>query len=214
MENKDIYDDINSIKKIMERSSKFISLSGLSGILAGIYALIGVVIAWFLIRNNPTSLLNNNVLEALSNIMILFWGIVITALAVLLASIVTGCILSYRKAKRRGQSVWNTTSRLLLYNMIVPLLTGGIVIIILFYQGNVSFIVPVMLVFYGLSLFNAANYTFNEIRYLGLTEIILGLMTAFLPEYSLWSWALGFGVLHILYGTIMYFKYDRENSAG
>lgn len=210
MKEEELHNELASIRKIMERSSKFISLSGLSGILAGIYALVGAGTAWFVIKDNPTRATHKlTFFEALSHLATLFTGLFIIALSVLLASIITSCLLSIRKAKQKGESVWNKTSRLLLLNVAVPLLTGLAVIVILFSKGDLTYIVPAMLIFYGMAVFNASNFTYTDIKYLGIIEIILGLATAFFPEYSLWAWAIGFGVLHIIYGSIMYLKYDR-----
>jgi len=210
MKEEELHDELASIRNIMERSSKFISLSGLSGILAGVYALTGAVAAWFVIKDNPTTVTHNlSLFEVFGNLITLFTSLLIIALIVLLASIITGVILSIRKAKQKGESVWNKTSRLLLLNVAVPLLTGLAVIILLFYKGDLTYTVPVMLIFYGLALFNASNFTYTDVKYLGIIDILLGLATALLPEYSLWAWAIGFGVLHIIYGSIMYLKYDR-----
>jgi hypothetical protein len=68
---------------------------------------------------------------------------------------------------------------------------------------------PACLVFYGLALIQGSANTFDEIRYLGFSEIILGLISASVPGYGLVFWAIGFGVLHIIYGVIMYNKYDK-----
>jgi len=210
MKEEELHDELASIRNIMERSSKFISLSGLSGILAGVYALTGAVAAWFVIKDNPTTVTHNlSLFEVFGNLITLFTSLLIIALIVLLASIITGVILSIRKAKQKGESVWNKTSRLLLLNVAVPLLTGLAVIILLFYKGDLTYTVPVMLIFYGLALFNASNFTYTDVKYLGIIDILLGLATALFPEYSLWAWAIGFGVLHIIYGSIMYLKYDR-----
>ncbi|MFI5158794.1 MAG: hypothetical protein ACHQF4_08005 [Sphingobacteriales bacterium] len=210
MKEKELHDELASIRNIMERSSKFISLSGLSGILAGVYALIGAIAAWFVIKGNPTTVTHDSSLvEVLGHLLTLFTNLLLIALTVLLASIITGIALSIRKAKQKGESVWNKTSRLLLLNVTVPLLTGGAVIIILFFKGDLTYTVPVMLIFYGLALFNASNFTYTDVKYLGIIEMVLGLATAIFPQYSLWSWAIGFGVLHIVYGSIMYLKYDR-----
>jgi uncharacterized membrane protein HdeD (DUF308 family) len=65
------------------------------------------------------------------------------------------------------------------------------------------------LVFYGLALINASKYTVRDVFYLGICEIVLGVLSMFLTGFTLLFWALGFGILHILYGTIMYFKYDK-----
>jgi hypothetical protein len=210
VEEKEIHDELAAIRGLMERSSKFISLSGLSGILAGVYALIGATIAYFTIKNNPIYNPPGTInFESLGNAYIIFMTLAVIAIVVLIASIITGIVLSKRKAKKNGQSIWSSTSRALLFHMIVPLLTGGIVIILFFYYEDIRFIAPTMLIFYGLSLVSASNFTFTDVKYLGLLEIALGLIAACLPSYGLLFWALGFGVLHIIYGGMMYLKYDR-----
>ncbi|MDP9046846.1 MAG: hypothetical protein M3N14_01835 [Bacteroidota bacterium] len=208
MEEKEIRDELASIRSLMERSSKFISLSGLSGVLAGVYALIGAGIAYILLQNNPVSG-RLSFFEVWSNAVNLLFSLITITLVVLIASIATAFILSSRKAKRRGQPVWSAASKSLLFHMSVPLVTGGIFIAILFYQGYDAFIIPAMLLFYGLSLVSASNFTFSDVKYLGLLQIALGLIAACIPQFGLLFWALGFGVLHIVYGSIMYFKYDK-----
>jgi hypothetical protein len=201
MKDKELQTELTSIRSIMERSSKFISLSGLSGILAGIYALTGAAFAYAIIIN-PFM-----IMKALGNNEALFVGGI--AGLVLLASVVTGYILSVRKAKRKGETIWNATSRVLLFNTGVPLLTGGLIVLLLIYWGYIGMIAPAMLLFYGLALVSASNFTFSDVKYLGLLDILLGLTAACLPDYGLLFWALGFGVLHIIYGSMMYLKYDR-----
>lgn len=196
MKENQVQQDLASIRNLMERSSKFISLSGLSGILAGIYALIGSALVYL-----------NGYFPKQSEAD--WTSIILIAVAVLLASVTTGIILSVRKAKTKGQQIWGPASRLLIFHMMGPLLTGGILIIILLYKGNAQLAAPASLIFYGLALLSASNFTFNDIKYLGLSEIVLGLIAAFYPDYSLLLWAVGFGVLHMVYGSIMYLKYDR-----
>jgi hypothetical protein len=217
MKNKDVYDEISSIKNIMERSTRFISLSGLSGVMAGIYALIGSGLAYELIKITQVS----NLADAHGIIidfspsdieMVTVWLFFI-ALSVLFLSIITGILLTIRKARKKGQSVWNESSRAFLKKGLLPLLTGGCFILILLWQQYYSVIAPACLIFYGLALAAASQYTYGDVKWLGLCEIALGLLAMLFPLYGLLFWALGFGVLHILYGTIMYFKYDRENSA-
>jgi hypothetical protein len=217
MKNKDVYDEISSIKNIMERSTRFISLSGLSGVMAGIYALIGSGLAYELIKITQVS----NLADAHGIIidfspsdieMVTVWLFFI-ALSVLFLSIITGILLTIRKARKKGQSVWNESSRAFLKKGLLPLLTGGCFILILLEHQYYSIISPACLIFYGLALAAASQYTYGDVKWLGLCEIALGLLAMLFPQYGLLFWALGFGVLHILYGTIMYFKYDRENSA-
>jgi hypothetical protein len=193
--------DIESIRKLMERSVKFISLSGLSGILSGVYALIGAgAVHLVLVRTygNYESAEGDPVRLKL----------VIIAVTVLLASLGTGYWLSLRKSRKIGAKIWDATGKRLLINLALPLVTGGIFIMILIFQGYVVLIAPACLIFYGLALINASPNVYEEVRNLGYSEIILGLIATAVPGYGLIFWAIGFGVLHILYGALMYSKYD------
>jgi tryptophan-rich sensory protein len=200
--------DISDIKNMMNKSSQFISLSGLAGIMAGIYALIGAFVAHTLIRKNYNDTTYNNNIITLESTT--FNYIVMTAFLVLIFSIATASILTYNKAKREGETVWNATSKRMLTNFMIPLATGGIFGLLLLRNGSYGLIAPVTLIFYGMSCVNASKYTLRDVRYLGITIIILGLIATELSGYALEFWALGFGVCHILYGSIMYFKYDRK----
>jgi len=206
MEEKQIGDELASIRSLMERSSKFISLSGLSGILAGCYALVGAAVAYSLIYKGEARIYDALNLHTYPQTLYYLFFI---ALGILMLSIATGFILTSRKAKRKGQPIWSNTSRLLIFNMATPLLVGGILILIFIYRGYYGIVASTSLIFYGLSLVGAGNFTFTMVKYLGLCEIILGLIAACIPGYGLLFWAIGFGVLHIVYGSIMYLKYDK-----
>jgi hypothetical protein len=212
MEEKELQNELASIRSLMERSSKFISLSGLSGILAGVYALIGAGLVY---NSKPLYLRIPPYVNArLGGLKVNFdskyiWEVSLIGALVLIASIATALILSSRQARRKGQPMWGSVSRSLLFHMCVPLIAGGVMVLILAHQYNYDMVAPVMLIFYGMSLVSASNFTFTDIKYLGLCEVILGLIAACLPGYGLLFWALGFGVLHIIYGSMMYFKYDK-----
>lgn len=206
MKEEEIQDQLSSIRNLMERSSKFISLSGLSGILAGIYALIGAGLAYKIIYQGSERIYTTLNLHSEPKSL---YDLIAIAMGVLILSIATGMVLTSRKAKRKCQPVWGKISRQMLFHMATPLFTGGLLILVLIFRGYYGIIAPVSLVFYGLSLVGASNFTFNMIKYLGLCEIILGLIAACLPGYGLLFWALGFGVLHIVYGGLMYLKHDR-----
>ncbi|MDD5151133.1 MAG: hypothetical protein PHC28_11780 [Flavobacterium sp.] len=194
--------DISEIKMMMNKSSQFISLSGLAGVLAGVYALIGAFVANQLINNQESYYIT---LESKT-----FRLIVLTAFLVLLFSVATATILTFSKAKKEGEKVWNTTSKRMVINFLIPLVTGGIFALLLLKNGVYGLIAPVTLIFYGLSCVNASKYTFRDVRYLGITIIVLGLFATEFSGYALEFWALGFGICHILYGSMMYFKYDRK----
>jgi len=200
MESKDYLKDLNEIKDLMNKSSRFISLSGLSGILAGIYALIGAAIAYWLVTTSVRGylILDGQIYRLC--LLILF--------LVAFLSITTGIFLTTRKAKKHGEKMWDMTSRRLVTNFLIPLIAGGIYILIILNQGKYGHTGALMLIFYGLALVNASKYSIGDIRYLGYIEIILGLIAALFPGYGFWLWVLGFGVMHIVYGTWMHFKYD------
>ena len=197
--------DLASIRTIMERSSKFISLSGLSGVLAGLYALGGAIAAYFLIHY-PLSPFRYRIYSV--NEPGVLVKLILLAALVFAASLTTGLWLSSRKARKTGQQLWSPATRTILFNISIPLVSGGIFILILLNTGHFGLAAPASLVFYGLALIQGSLNTFDEIRYLGFSEIILGLISAMLPGYGLIFWALGFGILHIIYGAIMYKKYD------
>jgi hypothetical protein len=206
MQEEQIYSELNSIRNLMERSAKFISLSGLSGILAGVYALIGAGFGYFLVYGTSGGLdYRNHYVNDDAIVLQLFF----IALAVLVLSLGTGVLLTVRKAKNKGEKVWNPSSKKLLVNMAIPLVTGGILVLILLFRGYFGIIAPATLIFYGLALVAGSHYTFSDVKWLGIYEIILGLLAACLPGYGIVFWTIGFGVLHIIYGSIMHFRYDR-----
>jgi len=204
MNQDDLIKEIGHIRSMMEKSSKFISISGLSGILIGLYALLGAALAYIKIDGIQSGLDYQERTIDKSTVTFL----ILLALAVLAASLLTGIWMAGRKARRIKQSIWNVTSRSLLFALAVPLVTGGIVCIIWVIKGYYMLVASTLLVFYGLALTAGSVYTFKEVRWLGLLEIMLGLLALLLPGYGLWLWAAGFGLLHMIYGFIVYKKYE------
>ncbi|MBC7565458.1 MAG: hypothetical protein H7223_00660 [Pedobacter sp.] len=206
MQDQDIYSELNSIRNLMERSAKFISLSGLSGILAGVYALVGACLAYYLVYGTTGGLdYGDHYVNEEAVVLQLFF----IAIVVLVLSLSTGILLTVRKAKIKGEKVWNPSSKKLLVNMAIPLVTGGILILILLLRGYFGIIAPATLIFYGLALVAGSHYTFTDVKWLGIYEITLGLIAACLPGFGIFFWTIGFGVLHIIYGSIMHFRYDK-----
>ena len=206
MEKKQDYlKDIAEIRSMMERSSKFLSLSGWAGIMAGIYALIGAYIAHTFLHFKPNEAISEIPVETTFDIQ----KLIFLAITILVISITTAIFLSFRRATKKSEPVWNTTSRRLLIHMSMPLGSGGILILFFLSSGQIGLLLPISLIFYGLSLFDAANYTYSDLKYLGIIQTTLGLMSAFFIQYSLLFWAVGFGFMHIIYGLYIYLKYER-----
>lgn len=196
--------DIQEIKKMMSKSSKFNSISGSSGIFAGTYLLIGAVVYRYVSMNNfwieiDIQNYNNQLLTVLS---ILF--------AVFLLSLGTLIILTINKAKKNHESAWNATSKRMLVNFCIPFVSGSLFVLLTLNDINHSLSCSLMLIFYGLTLVNGSKYTLGDLRFLGLIEIVLGLINVVLPTYSFWLFTFGFGLMNIIYGFILHFKYDRK----
>ena len=200
--------ELQQIKQMMERSSKFISLSGLSGIAAGICALAG---AWFasekincLLKgdcnyrrhaNEGTAHLQNDLL--------------LIALLTFATAFITAFLFTYLRSKKTGVPLWGTTTLRLFWNTVIPLAAGGLFLLRSMQLEQYELIAPGCLIFYGLALVNASKYTLGEIRYLGYGQIVLGIINLWMIGYGLYFWATGFGLLHIIYGILMWFKYER-----
>lgn len=202
---------LREIRSLMERSSRFLSLSGLSGVIAGTAAIAGVAAAYiylglspdepgyYLYATGPDGQPDSGFYSFLSADIFI----------VLMVSLIGSFMLTKRKAGQQGQPFWDATAKRLLINMMIPLTTGGMFCLALLYHGHIEFIAPATLLFYGLALVNASKYTLSSIRYLGVAEIITGLLASVFIGYGLLFWAFGFGVVHIVYGVTMYIKYER-----
>ena len=190
--------DITEIKNLMNQSSRFISLSGLSGIMAGVYAIVGAMIGYnFLFPGYGQTL----TLHSLN-----FKLIIILLVVVAVLSFVTALYLTTKRAKKNNEKIWDETTKRLLINFLIPLVTGGVYIIIKLNSQHYGLTASLMLIFYGLALVNASKFTIGNIKYLGYAEIVTGLLCAAFPGYGFWFWIVGFGILHIIYGSFMYFK--------
>jgi len=187
---------------MMEKSSKFLSLSGLSGIVAGMAAIAGAAFAYFYLLRDPSLTDYNRIQESLI--------LLADALVVLFISIGFGIYFSWKKAKKNKQMLFNSVTRRILYNLAIPLVAGGIFSFIFLLRGHIGLVAALTLTFYGLALLNASKYTFEEIHYLGITEIVLGLLAAIFLYHGVWFWTIGFGFCHIFYGLAMYIKYDLK----
>lgn len=196
----------------MERSSRFISLSGLSGIAAGICASIGVSAAWYRIRLYYQELLSGNSCSAC-----LEKDLIIMALIVFAIAFVSAVFFTWLRTRKDGSVFWGSSSKRLLWNTMIPMLTGGIVLLRMVQLEQYQLLAPFSLIFYGLALVNGSKYTMGEVRYLGYAEIILGGLSLWFSQHGLVYWGIGFGLFHIIYGIVMWWKYERsanENEAG
>ncbi|WP_166921768.1 hypothetical protein [Flavobacterium poyangense] len=197
-------EDLSHIRSMMERSSRFISLSGLSGVFAGLSALIGGLYVYQLLKSNGLESFDDADRLYSFNLVseLIFIGV-----AILMAALTFGLFFTLRKSKKHNLPMWTTASKNLLFNLSFPLLAGGIFCLALIYHEIYVLIAPSTLIFYGLALVNAEKYTFSDVKYLGYCELALGFASLFCLGYGLIFWILGFGILHIVYGLVMFKKY-------
>ncbi len=202
---------LQDIRHLMERSSRFLSLSGLSGIAAGICALAGAWIAKQILDNyygayNSSGFFSG---DDFAKLRIKLLGL---AAGVFVAALLSAFFFTWRRSKKQNVAIWGMSSKRLFWNMVIPLAAGGAFVLGMLYYDDWRYVAPACLVFYGLALINASKYTLSNIRYLGFAEIILGLINIFFIGQGLYFWAAGFGLLHIIYGVWMWFNYENKPS--
>lgn len=204
MESKNYHEDLSHIRSMMERSSRFISLSGLSGVFAGLAAITGAIYVYFAFQREGIDYFagQRNIFSAgLVN------ELIVTGTVILLVAILSGYFFTASKSRKKGLKIWDATTKRLLITFAVPLVAGGVFCLALLYHHLFVFIAPATLIFYGLALVSAERYTLPDVKYLGYCQIALGLLSLFFLGWGLVTWTVGFGVLHVVYGLIMHKKY-------
>ncbi|MDR2914835.1 MAG: hypothetical protein LBV74_08405 [Tannerella sp.] len=194
-------EDIKVIRQMMEKSSKFLSFNGISIVFAGFFAIVGAVFAYFSIEGSFGKEYNTT-----QKMMILLAD----AMIVFVLSTCTITFFCWKKARSNNESLFSSTTRRAAYSLLLPLFAGGIFSLVFLFRGEVDIVCAATLIFYGLGLVNASKYTFPELNYLGIIEVILGVLALFFTGFSLYFWAIGFGICHIIFGFIMYFKYETS----
>lgn len=191
-------EDLKHIRSMMERSTKFLSVSGLAGIGAGIVAVIGAYVAKEILWRR-ISILGDMTLD-----------LFLVAVATIGLASFCGLYFSIQKAKKSNSKFWLPVTTQILKDFSVPMISGGLLCMAMVYHQSFVFIPATMLIFYGLALISAGSRTYRDIKLLGACQIILGILAAIFIRNGLLFWSLGFGGLHIIYGAVMYWRYDRK----
>ncbi len=206
-------EDLQHIKKMMERSSRFISLSGLSGIAAGTCALVGAIVAYPYVQGRKDLFIDAvkgfDLARASDYRMILYTWLFWIAAVTFIFAVGTAFIFTYIRSKKEHIPLWGTTAKRLMINVAIPLLVGGLFLIKLILANVTGLIAPTSLIFYGLALVNASKYTLGELRYLGYGQLVLAVINLWFTGYGIYFWAIGFGLLHIIYGFVMWYRYEK-----
>ena len=218
MSNSGSLEELARIRGLMDRSTRFLSLSGLSGVFAGGVALVGAVLARAHYRSlgwedrvdrfrSDAYTLTDRLSDSAYFEHLRF--LILDAVGVLTLALLGAAWFTYRRSRSTGQGMWDPSAQRLLINLLIPLGAGGMFCLALLWHNDAFLVAPATLLFYGLALLNASKYTLDEIRWLGLSEVVLGILACFWTGAGLLFWAIGFGVLHIVYGTLMYLRHER-----
>jgi hypothetical protein len=199
-------DALREIRQMMDRSSRFISLSGWSGVVAGGSALAG---AW-LAHQKIAAYYRDDYGRADVCADCLRNDLFLIAAVVFVVAFAGAVVFTYLRTRRDGIAFWGASARRLIWNTMLPMLTGACLIWRMIALKQYELVAPASLLFYGLALVNGSKFTLGEVRYLGYAIIATGLVNLWFAAYGLYFWAFGFGVLHILYGFSMWWKYERN----
>jgi len=209
MTQKESLEQLREIKEMMEKSSRVLSLSGLSGVFAGLFAIIGSFVYYYYSKTYFSLDLLPFSEETFSHLSAdqIYFGLIDASIVAIL-SLIFGMYFTTRKSKKKNISIWQKTTKHLLISLFVPLATGTIFCLLLIKHNTIALLVPSTLIFYGLALVNSSKYTYNEINILGILEIILGFCAIIFSQYTFVFWIFGFGILHIVYGLYMFKKHE------
>ena len=196
--------DLTHIRQMMERSSTFISLSGLSGVGAGLVAIAGCLLTFYILEQHNIDYFDGKPNYYSYDVILKLASV---AIVTLVLALISGIYFTVKKSKKLGHPLWSAATRNVVKSAAIPLVTGGFLCIIVTWHSLFYLVAPCMLIFYGLALVSVSKFTQSDIFWLGLCELILGLLAAVLVGYGLVFWGVGFGILHIVYGIWMYQKY-------
>lgn len=200
------FHDLREIRQMMEKSSRFISLSGWSGVAAGCSALAGAFIANGYIKSYYKHAYGSS--DACP--ACLKQDLLVVAALVFVSALALAFFFTYARSKKEGVAIWGPSARKLMWSTMLPMVVGGIFILRLMELQYYTLVAACSLLFYGLALINGSKYTVGEIRFLGYGQVLTGLLCLWFPYNGLVGWAFGFGILHIVYGFTMWWKYERK----
>lgn len=197
-------ENLSELKGILSRNTRFLSFSGLAGVIAGVLALIGQTVAVMYYLSHPEIDITKKLAPEHA---IVFLTI---SAAIMILSVGVGYVLTNKNIKKTGEKLNSGLIKNTLLNICLPIAVGGVMCLMAYMQGHNMVIPSYMLLFYGLALFGGSKYSFDDLKMVGSAFILLGMVSYFDPSLSIFTWGLGFGILHIVYGLQIYFQRERK----
>ena len=204
---------MDDIREMMSKSSRFQAISGWSIVVIGLYAAVASAMAAAVIGVGDwlpccENLQRFAVLNTPSRIRIA----ALIAIGLFALSLLTVFVAAIIKSKRNNlRFAFDKRMCQMLVDFFIPLIAGGLLSMALVQQGHYGLTSSIMLLFYGLALVNCSHYTYPALRWLGYSELLIGIIDCFTMSHALLFWFLGFSVMHILFGVIYVIMFERKN---
>ena len=166
------------IRQTMESASSFTALSGWGLVAVGVVGLAAAGVAW-----------RSGVPERLSA-----W------LPAAVLGVLCSGIANAAKARRLEMPLWTGSLRKVAWVM-APALAAGALMTWALDQAGVRYLMPGMwLALYGAGVTAGGTFSIRAVRWMGIALLLLGALAFVDPRQAIVYLALGFGVLHILFG--------------
>ena len=180
-------DNLQYIRETMERASAFTAVPGWGQVVIGITALV----ASYLSAQQTTvgGWLKTWLAEAIISVLIAGWSM-------------------DRKARAIGTPLLAGPGRKVVFSLSPPMIVGALLTVVLYRAGLPKAIPGMWLLLYGTGVVTGGMFSVNIVPVMGICFMVLGAVTLFTsPSLGNWLMALGFGGLHIIFGTIIARKY-------
>jgi hypothetical protein len=180
-------DNLRYIRETMERASAFTAVPGWGQVVIGVTAVAAGYVAAH--QTTPRAWLGVWLAEAIISLLIAGW-------------------LMDRKARKLGVPLFSGPGRKVVFSLSPPMVVGVLLTIVMFRAGMVKAIPGMWLLLYGTGVVTGGMFSVSVVPVMGISFMISGAVGLFVPQISGdWLMALGFGGLHIIFGTIIARKY-------
>lgn len=187
-------ENLRVIRELMERSTRYTTFSGYSGVLAGTASITGCIITW-LLQQGPSGLYPARVP------FLLTWSLVV------LFAIGADYLLTKRHAARVGKHILSRLGQQMAFASLPGLGTGALLTLLLVRHHLLNEVYPLWMLCYGIAICAVGLFSQREVKYLGALFLCAGALTLVLiqgqPGWGLPMMALSFGGFHIVWGVLM-----------
>lgn len=183
-------ENLRVIRELMERSTKYSTFSGPSGILAGAASIVGCVVTHSLATRPPGS-------DSFRIPFLITWSMVI------LFAIGADFLLMKRRAARVGKRIVSRLGKQMVFAAGPGLGTGVLLTLYLLQHNMLTNVYPFWMLSYGIAVCAVGQFSQREVKALGVAFLLAGTLTLLMPGWGLPLMALSFGGFHIIYALLI-----------